>query len=182
MIALVTKFDWALHQMDVKSTFLNGNLKEEIYLVQPKGFVKQGKEHFVCKLKKALYGLEHAPRSWYEKIDKLFFQQGYIKSKNDPNLYINNDEHGNVVLISLYVGDLIIIGSSIVLIDAIKETLSQAFEMKDLGEIHYCLGIEAWSQTSRTLITQSKHAMKLIQMFNMQDFEAICIPLKNYFK
>ena len=97
----------------------------------------------VWKLKKTFYGLKQAPRSWYEKNDK-FFQQGYIKSKNDPNLYIKNDEHGNLVLISFYVDDLIIIGSSIELIEATKTTLSQTFEMKDLGEMHYCLGIEVW--------------------------------------
>ena len=100
IISLAIKFDWVLHQMDVKSTFLNGDLREEIYLVQPEGFVKHGKKFLVCKLKKALYGLKQAPRSWYEKIDK-FFQQGYIKNKNDPNLYIKSDEDGNVVLISL---------------------------------------------------------------------------------
>ena len=75
MIALATKYDWKLHQLYVKSDFLNGDLKEEIYLVQPKGFVKKGQEQLVCKLKKALYGLKQASRSWYEKIDKFFFQQ-----------------------------------------------------------------------------------------------------------
>jgi hypothetical protein len=74
-----------------------------VYLVQPKGFVKKGQEHLVCKLKKALYGLKQAPRSWYIKIDNFFFQQGFIKGKSDPNLYIKKDEHGNVSLISLYV-------------------------------------------------------------------------------
>jgi hypothetical protein len=133
-------------------------------------------------LKKALYGLKQAPRSWYEKIDNFFFQQGYIKSKNDPNLYIKNDEHGQVILISLYVDDLIITGSSIELIDAIKTTLSQAFKMKDLGKMHYCLGIEVWKQNGKTLITQSKYTKKLIQKFNMQDCKAAYTPLEQNFK
>ena len=64
MISLATRFDWVFHQINVKSTFLNGDLREEIYLVQHEGFVKQGKEHLVCKLKNPLYGLKQAPRSW----------------------------------------------------------------------------------------------------------------------
>jgi hypothetical protein len=74
LIDLAIKYHWKLHQLDVKSTFLNGELKEEVYLTQPKGFVEKGQEHLVCKLKKTLYGLKQAPRSWYEKIDSLFLQ------------------------------------------------------------------------------------------------------------
>jgi len=88
LISLATKHKWQLHQLDVKSAFLNGELKEEIYLVQPPGFVKKGQEHLVCKLNKALYGLKQAPRSWYEKIDSFFIQHGFRRSLNDPNLYI----------------------------------------------------------------------------------------------
>ena len=65
LIALATKYHWKLHQLDVKSSFLNGELKEEVYLTQPEGFVKSGHEHLVCKLKNVLYGLKQAPRSWY---------------------------------------------------------------------------------------------------------------------
>ena len=88
LIALATKHNWNIHQLDVKSAFLNGDLKEEVYLVQPEGFFKQGQEHLVCRLRKALYGLKQAPRSWYVKIDTFFLQNGFVKSKNDPNLYV----------------------------------------------------------------------------------------------
>ena len=87
----------------------------------------------------------------------------------------------NVVLISLHVDNLIITCSSIKLIESIKVALSQAFEMKDLGKMHYCLGIEVWKQNGRTLITQSKCARKLIQQFNMLDCVAKCIPLEQNF-
>jgi hypothetical protein len=99
---------------------LSGELKEEFYLTQPEGFVEKGKEHLVCKLKKALYGLKHAPRSWYEKIYSFFLQQGFMRSKNDPNMYTKFDEQGYIVLISLYVDDLIITGNVKKLIDEIK--------------------------------------------------------------
>lgn len=133
MIALATKYDWKLHQLDVKSDFLNGDLKEEIYLVQLEGFVKKGQEQLVCKLKKALYGLKQAPRSWYEKIDKFFFQQGFNKIKNDPNLYVKTYINEDIILLSIYVDNLIITGSADKLIKDIKMKLSQEFEMKDLG-------------------------------------------------
>ena len=110
LIVLATKYHWKLHQLDVKSAFLNGELKEEVYLTQPEGFFQKGQEHLVCKLKKALYGLKQASRSWYENIDSFFLQQGFMRSKSDPNLYTKFDEQGYIVLISLYVDDLIITG------------------------------------------------------------------------
>lgn len=87
LISLATKHKWKLHQLDVKYAFLNAELKEEIYLVQPPGFVKKGQEHLVCKLHKALYGLKQAPRSWYDKIDSFFIQHSFHRSLNNPNLY-----------------------------------------------------------------------------------------------
>ena len=86
MIALATKHKWKIHQLYVKSSFLNGELKEEDYFLQPIGFVKKGQKHIVCRLKKALYGLKQALRSWYVKIDSFFYQKGFAKSKSDPTL------------------------------------------------------------------------------------------------
>jgi len=120
MLIAFTKKHWMMHQLDVKSTFLNGKLKEEVYLEQLEGFFQKGKEHLVYSLKKALYGLKQVPRSWYEKIDSFYLQFGYHRSKNDPNLYTMKDEQGCIVLISLYVDDLIITGDVINLIDEIK--------------------------------------------------------------
>jgi hypothetical protein len=134
-----------------------GLVKEDVYLVQPEGFVKQGQEHLVSRLRKALYGLKQALRSWYVKIDSFFYQKGFVKRKSDPNLYIKKYEDGNVALISLYVDDLIIIGNAHTLIDEIKSQLSQEFEMKDLCELHYCLGLEVWREPGKTLITQNKY-------------------------
>eukprot|EP00253_Pinus_taeda_P019494 PITA_19494 len=153
MIALTTKYNWKMHQLDVKSAFLNGELKEEVYLVQLEGFVKQGQEHLVCRLKKDLYGLKQAPRSWHVKIDSFFYEKGFMRSKNDPNLYIKKDEDKNVALISVYVDDLIITGNACKLIEEIKNQLSHVFEMKDLGELHYFLGLEVWREPGKTLIT-----------------------------
>ena len=84
----------------------------------------KGREHLVCRLKKALYGLKQASRSWYEKINTFFIQQGFVKSKGDPNLYVKTDKNRHVALISLYVDDLIITGDASTLIEEIKKQLS----------------------------------------------------------
>ena len=81
LTSLATKHHWMIRQLDVKSAFLNGELKERVYLEQPRVFVKQGKENLVCRLKKALYGLKQAPRSWYDKIDSFFLRHIYKTKK-----------------------------------------------------------------------------------------------------
>ena len=88
--------------MDVKTTFLNGEIEEEVYIEQPDGFMIHEKESHVCKLKKALYGLKQAPRAWYEKIVGYLMSLGFSKSVVDPNLYYSTV--GDECLISvLYV-------------------------------------------------------------------------------
>ena len=99
-----------------------------------------------------------------------------MKSKNDPNLHVKKDEEGNVALISLYVDDLIITSSAYKLIEEIKIQLSQEFEMKDLGELHYCLEIEVWREPRKTLITQSKYIKEILKNFNMSDCKAMSTP------
>jgi transposase InsO family protein len=182
LVALATAHNWKIHQLDVKSAFLNGELKEEVYLEQPEGFVQKGQEHLVCKLKKAIYGLKQAPRSWYIKIDTFFNQKGFVKSQSDPNLYVKKDKEGNICLISLYVDDLIITGNACKLIAEIKNQLSQEFEMKDLGELHYCLGLEVWKQSGKTMITQSKYVKEILNRFNMSDCKVSTIPLEQNVK
>jgi hypothetical protein len=88
IISLASVFDWKLHQMNVKTAFLNGEVEQEVYIEQPEGFVIHGKESHVCKLKKALYGLKQAPRAWYGRIDSFLQSLGFSKSIADPNLYI----------------------------------------------------------------------------------------------
>ena len=86
----------------------------------------------MCKLKKALYGLKHAPRAWYSRIDEYLTKNGFVRSKNDSNLYVFH-ENADLLLIIVYVDDLVITGSRISLIEPIKKCLSIGFDMKDLG-------------------------------------------------
>ena len=109
IMALAAKLGWKLHQMDVKTAFLNGVVEEEVYVEQPLGFKTHDWQSHVCKLKKALYGLKQAPRTWYGRIDSFLMSLGFTKSKVDPNLY-SKVEDGMEVILLLYVDDLFLIG------------------------------------------------------------------------
>ncbi|CAJ2638092.1 unnamed protein product [Trifolium pratense] len=107
IIALAAQKGWNLYQLDVKSAFLNEELKEEVYVQQPQGFVSKGQEEKVYRLKKALYGLKQAPRAWYSEIDSYFVQQGFQRSQSEPTLYVKHQGKDDILLVALYVDDLV---------------------------------------------------------------------------
>jgi hypothetical protein len=142
ILALLMQMGWHIHQMDVKTTFLNGIIEEEVYIEKIEGFETFDRESHVCRLKRALYGLKKAPRAWYTRIDNYFTGLGFTKSEADANLYQIVVE-GKILIIVLYVDDLTLTGDE-QLIHSCKEDLEKEFEMKDLGLLHYFLGLEIW--------------------------------------
>ncbi|KAH9319651.1 hypothetical protein KI387_021420, partial [Taxus chinensis] len=154
--------------MDVKSAFLNVDLEEEVYMTQPEGFRARGHEHLVCRLIKSLYGLKQAPRARYIKIDKHLRDLGFTQSHSDPNLYVKSNDDDIVILI-VYVDDLAIIGSGDAAIHKVKSDLCAAFDMTDLGLLHYFLGVEFWQLDHLIFISQVKYATNLLQKFQMYD-------------
>ena len=140
LAATVTK--WKIQQMDVRTSFLNGVVEEEVYVEQPLGFETHDSESHVCRLKKALYGLKQAPRTWYNRIDSFLSSLGFTKSKVDSNLYYKVED-GNPVMLLLYVDDLLVTGMDGLIVDT-KWKLASEFEIKDLGMMHYFLGMEVW--------------------------------------
>ena len=126
--------------MDVKIAFLNGVVEEEVYVEHPLGFETHDGESHVCILKKSLYGLKQAPRTWYGIIDGFLSSLGFTKSKADSNLYYKVED-GNLVILPLYVDDLFVTGMDGLIADT-KRKLAAEFEMKDLGMMHYFLGLE----------------------------------------
>ena len=108
-MAIASTMKWALHQMDVKTTFLNGVIKEEVYIEHPQVFEVKDKETHVCKLKKAIYGLKQAPRAWYGRIYSFLTSMGFTKYKDDPNLYMSIMDEPVILL--LYVGDIFLTGN-----------------------------------------------------------------------
>ena len=128
--------------MDVKIAFLNGVVEEEVYVEHRLCFETHDRESHVFTLKKALYGLKHAPRTWCGRIDSFLSSLGFTKSKVDSNLYYKVEE-GNPVILLLYVDDLFVTGEDGLIVDT-KRKLAVEFEMKDLVMMHYFLGMEVW--------------------------------------
>jgi hypothetical protein len=123
--SILSSMRWKLHLIDVKTTFLNGDIEEEVYIKHPEGFMIQNEKYHVCKLKKSLYGLKQAPHAWYEKMDGFLMILGFNKSVVDLNLYyhIVGDE---CLILVLYVDDLFLSGSKIPIVEC-KGALASDF-------------------------------------------------------
>ena len=141
MLSIVASKNLYLEQMDVKTTFLHGDLDKEIYMQQPQGFVVPGKEHMVCKLTRSLYGLMQAPRQWYKKFDSFMTKSGFCKAEKYPSCYFKKYTDSYVFLL-LYVDDMFIEGSSMREIKNMKTRLSASFEMKDFGPAKQIFGMK----------------------------------------
>jgi hypothetical protein len=175
VISIASEMGWRIHQMDVKTAFLNGVIEEEVYIEQPQGFEVHGRESHVCRLKKALYGLKQAPHAWYSRIDGYLLGLGFTKSEVDPNLYYTLVGDDPLILV-LYVDDLFLIGSK-KLIRMCKEDLATKFEMKDIGLMHYFLGLEVWQQPGEIFLGQGKYAVEILKKFRMEDCRLMSTPM-----
>jgi hypothetical protein len=140
-MTLVVHYDLELHQMDVKTTFLNGDLLDNVYMAQPKGFTVKGKEHMGCHLKKFIYGLKQASRQWYLKFDETIRSFGFKENEEDNCIYVKFRSE-NFIFLILYMDDILLASSDVSLLLETKRFLSSNFDMKDLGEASFVLGIE----------------------------------------
>ena len=161
--------------MDVNTTFLNGKIEEEVYIEQLEGFEIFDHESHVCRLKRALYGLKQAPRAWYTRIESYFTCLGYTKCEADVNLYHIMVE-GKPLIIVLYVDDLILTGDD-QLIQSCKEDLAREFQMKDMGLMHYFLGMEVWQKYGEVSVSQGKYANEILRCFHMEKCKPMQTPL-----
>ena len=175
LIAVASVRRWEISQMDVKNAFLNGDLKEEVYMVPPPGVPHTSGQ--VCRLKKALYGLKQAPRAWFEKFSSVVSSLGFTSSAHDSALFVRSTSAGRIILL-LYVDDMIITGDDVDGIVTLKATLSSRFDMKDLGHLRYFLGIEIASSPQGYLISQSKYASEIIQRARLTDTRPVDSPIE----
>jgi len=177
ILALAAQKRWKVFQFDVKSAFLNGDLEEEVYVSQPPGFEKPTAEDKVFRLKKALYGLKQAPRAWYSKIDGFFHKNGFERSMHEPTLYLKNQGGDNFMIVSLYVDDMIYTGSSLKLISEFKESMKRMFDMTDLGELKYFLGLEVSQTDGGIFMSQRKFVKDTLERFNMLNCKVANTPM-----
>ena len=176
LLSLAASHGLLIHQMDVKTAFLNGELKEEIYMQQPDGFVMDGQEGKVCKLVKSLYGLRQAPKQWHDKFNETLTSVGFVVNEADKCVYYRYGG-GEGVILCLYVDDILIFGTNLKLIEEVKSFLSQNFEMKDLGVADVILNIKLLrnSEGGITLL-QSHYVEKILSYFGYSDCKPSATP------
>ncbi|GKB36575.1 zinc finger, CCHC-type containing protein [Tanacetum coccineum] len=177
LIALALIHSLIIHQMDIKTAFLNGVLEEEVYMNQPLGFILPGNENKVCKLIKSLYGLKQAPKQWHQKFDEVVLSNGYLLNQADKFVYSKFDASGKGVIICLYVDDMLIFGTDQVQVDLTKEFLSLRFSLKDMGEADVIMGIRIKHKSNGIAISQSHYIEKVLKKFNYSDCILVSTPL-----
>ncbi|KAJ0828650.1 putative RNA-directed DNA polymerase [Helianthus annuus] len=173
LLAIAANENWLVHHLDVKSAFLNGNLKEEVYVTQPSGFEVKGKEDMVYRLHKALYGLRQAPRAWNAKLDEVLKDLGFNRCVHEQAVYKVHDPNF-ILIVGVYVDDLIVTGSNEVKILEFKKRMKTIFDMTDMGKLSYYLGIEVEQTKMGILLKQESYAKKILEVAGM----ATCNPTK----
>ena len=167
ILAIAASQSWQLHQMDVKNTFLHGDLQEAIYMKLPSGMTTSS-PHDVCKLKHSLYGLKQAPRAWFEKFCNTFLDFNITQSQYDSSLFFHTSALG-IVLLLVYVDDIIITGIDCGLITKLQQLLHATFHMKDLGHLTYFLGLEFHHRANGIFVNQHKYIQDLITLASLED-------------
>lgn len=181
-LTMASMKNYLVHHFDAKTAFLNGNLNEIIFMKQPPGYGSENKD-LVCHLKKSLYGLKQAAKSWNDEINKTLFELGFTQSKADACLYskrINN----NWCFILIYVDDILIAAESIKVVKEIKDKISLKFDIDDLGEIKHYLGIEIMKEADGFYsLNQSGYINKITHEFGLSDAKISNVPIQvNYGK
>ncbi|KAL3634153.1 hypothetical protein CASFOL_021207 [Castilleja foliolosa] len=174
ILSMALAQDWRIKQLDVSNAFLNGDLSEEIYMMQPKGFEQDNGK--VCKLNKALYGLKQASRAWYTKVKCTLGMFGFDSSKADSSLFLYNKNNVKMYML-IYVDDMLITGNDENSVHRIIEGLKMQFALKDLGEIHHFLGVEVIKTTQGLHLGQKEYIKKLLQKANMLEANKSPTPM-----
>ncbi|UYV68867.1 hypothetical protein LAZ67_6001370 [Cordylochernes scorpioides] len=175
-LALAVEYNLILHQMDVQSAYLNGEIKEEIYMTQPENFVSRKYPEKVCRLKKAIYGLKQAGIVWHEKLDNELKNLGLKQLQSDNCVYIKHDE--GILLVAIYVDDLIIAAEREATLKSFKESMKRIFKIKDLGGINCCLGIRIQMKEDGSIsIDQERYIEELLAKYRMKEAKPISTPM-----
>ncbi|GJR79758.1 retrovirus-related pol polyprotein from transposon TNT 1-94 [Tanacetum coccineum] len=162
--------------MDVKTAFLNGVLKEEVYVSQPEGFVDPDHPHHVYRLKKALYGLKQAPRMWYDTLSKFLMAQGFSKGVVDPTLFIRNTGK-HTLHVQIYVDDIIFVSTDPSDCDRFSNEMSSKFQMSMMGQISFFLGLQISQNPRGIFINQSKYANDILKKFYFHHSDPVDTPM-----
>ncbi|GJY28537.1 retrovirus-related pol polyprotein from transposon TNT 1-94 [Tanacetum coccineum] len=175
-LANVASKNMIVYQMDVKTAFLNGELKEEVYVSQPEGFVDPDRPHHVYRLKKALYGLKQAPRAWYDTLSKFLLAQGFSKGVVDPTLFIRKTGK-HTLHVQIYVDDIIFASTDPKDCDRFSNEMSSKFQMSMMGQISFFLGLQISQNPRGIFINQSKYANEILKKFDLHKSDPVDTPM-----
>ncbi|GJV90194.1 retrovirus-related pol polyprotein from transposon TNT 1-94 [Tanacetum coccineum] len=175
-LAFATHMNIVIYQMDVKTAFLNGNLREEVYVSQPDGFVDPDKPNYVYKLKKALYGLKQAPRAWYDMLSSFLISNDFSKGSVDPTLFIRR-EGKELLLVQIYVDDIIFAASTPELCDLFAKIMCSKFKMSMMGKISFFLGLQISQSPRGIFINQSKYALESLKKYGFESCDPVDTPM-----
>lgn len=177
LINLAATNGWEVHHLDVKTAFLHGELKETLYVTQPEGFEIKGSEHKVYKLNKALYGLRQAPRAWNNKLNQILMSLEFFKCTKEPSVY-RKTVKGEIPVVAVYVDDLFVTRTSTKLIDEFKMNMASKFDMSDLGNLTYYLGMEVYQHANGITLNQRRYALKIVEDAGMAKCNPVQTPME----
>ena len=176
VLSLALSKGWKVRQFDFNNAFLNGELAEEVFMVQPEGYQSETSHH-ACRLHKALYGLKQVPRAWFSKLSSTLIQFGFSATKCDSSLFTKFTAHSTTYIL-VYVDDLLITGDDATYISSLITNLNTIFALKDLGEMNYFLGIQVHHTSSTKLVlTQTKYIQDLLKKAGMEHAKGIPTPM-----
>nr|GEV00072.1 hypothetical protein [Tanacetum cinerariifolium] len=175
-IAYAAQKSFIVYQMDVKTTFLYGPLKKEVYVNQPNGFVDPYHPDKVYRLKKALYGLKQAPRAWYDELSNFLVSKGFFKGSIDPTFFITK-HRGDILLVQIYVNDIIFGSTNPNLSKRFEKLMHSKFEMSMVGELKLFLGIQIHQSPRGIFINQAKYAQEILIKHDMTSCDSVGTPM-----
>jgi len=181
LISCAVVYDWPLYQLDIKNAFLHGDLREEVYMEIPPGFATDQTKGKVLKLKKSLYGLKQSPRAWFDRLRRAMCNMGYKQCNSDHTMFYHHSR-GHVTILAVYVDDMIITGDDTLEITRLKCNLSKEFEVKDLGQLRYFLGIEIARSPRGIVLSQRRYVLDLLDETGMLGCRPASTPIEQNHK
>lgn len=181
LFAIAVEMNYHIHQIDVSTAYLNGELEEEIYMEQPEGFIDEKHPEFVCKLHRSLYGLKQSGRQWNVRLHGVLTSMDLRRCETERCLYVG-DVSDNKVILAVYVDDLLIASSDVGAIDIIKKKLANEFDITDKGPVKYILGIEIERSEKAIKLSQRYAITKLLESQQMEDCKSVSTPMESNLK
>lgn len=176
LLAIASYRNMKVRHVDVKTAFLYGDLDTDIYLKQPEGFIIPGKENYVCKLNRSLYGLKQSARCWNLRINKILIDSGFRRGKAEPCLYVKSDTN-SITYVLIYVDDIIVASKTDEQIEDVLRILKSHFAITELGDLRLYLGIEVSYNNGLYYLSQERYIEKILNEFDLQDVKISSIPM-----